>query len=191
MAAISILAGFDKTQIRCHLLSCPHHSVDKYQTGAYNSKRLRPRQKGCHFACDVVNMMIFWLDNFCISILISTKFVPIIPNNKRPALIQITTWRWTGDKPLSGPIKAECTDAYMFYSAAMTWHIDTVTKWLIYCNLCIFSSNAFVIRHISIASSIDDLILIKSLRTNLSWILWAVMIFIVYLHLIISTAKWG
>ena len=38
------------------------------------------------------------------SIHISPKFVPKIPINNKPALVQIMAWRCTGDKPLSGPM---------------------------------------------------------------------------------------
>ena len=49
---------------------------------------------------------IFLNGNVWISIKISRKFVPKGPINNIPALVQIMTWRLTGDKPLSEPMMA-------------------------------------------------------------------------------------
>ena len=65
---------------------------------------LRPRQNGRHFA-DVFKR-IFLNDNVWISLKISLKFVPKVPNNNFPALVQIMAWRRPGDKPLSGAMVA-------------------------------------------------------------------------------------
>ena len=46
----------------------------------------------------------FHVRNSCILIQISLKFVPKGPITNIPALVQIMTWRWTGDKPLSEPM---------------------------------------------------------------------------------------
>ena len=43
-------------------------------------------------------------ENVWISIKISLKFVPKGPINNIPALVQIMTWRRSGDKPLSEPM---------------------------------------------------------------------------------------
>ena len=61
---------------------------------------LRPRQNGCRFANDTFKH-IFLNENVKISIKISLKFVPKGPINNIPALVQITAWRRSGDKPLS------------------------------------------------------------------------------------------
>ena len=36
--------------------------------------------------------------------------------NYKPVLVQIMAWRWTGNKPLSEPMMAEFTDAYLYHS---------------------------------------------------------------------------
>ena len=62
-----------------------------------------PGQNGRHFP-DNIFKCIFMSENFCILIWISLKFVPKVPINNIPALIQIMAWRRPGDKPLSEPI---------------------------------------------------------------------------------------
>ena len=64
---------------------------------------LRPRQNGRHFADDVFKR-IFLNENGWISLKISLKFVPKVPINNIPALVQIMAWRRPGDKPLSEPM---------------------------------------------------------------------------------------
>ena len=76
-------------------------------------------QNGRHFAynrfrCISVN------EKFCILIKISLKFVPYGPIDNNQALVQILTWYWIGNKPLSEPMMALFTDAYMRYSASMS-----------------------------------------------------------------------
>ena len=61
---------------------------------------LRLSQNGRHFA-DNIFKFIFLNENIWIFIDISLKFIPKGPIDKRPALIQIKDWCWTGDKPLS------------------------------------------------------------------------------------------
>ena len=51
---------------------------------------------------------------------ISLKYVPWGLIDNMAALVQIMAWRQTGDKPLSEPMLARCTDAYMRYSASMS-----------------------------------------------------------------------
>ena len=78
-----------------------------------------PGQNGHHFADDIFKC-IFVNEKFCILIEISLKFVPkgLIDNN--PALVQITAWRWIGDKPLSEPMLTWSTDAYMRQEGEMS-----------------------------------------------------------------------
>ena len=64
---------------------------------------LRPRQNGRHFPDDIFKC-IFLNENVGIPIKISLKFVPKGPINNIPALVQITAWRRSGDKPLSKPM---------------------------------------------------------------------------------------
>ena len=60
-------------------------------------------KNGCHFSDDIFKC-IFLNENVWISIEISLKFVPKVPINDIPALVQIMAWRRPGDKPLSEPV---------------------------------------------------------------------------------------
>ena len=64
---------------------------------------LRPRQNGRRFADDVFKCTFLNL-NVWISLKMSLKFVPKFPINNIPALVQILTWRRSGDRPLSEPV---------------------------------------------------------------------------------------
>ena len=64
---------------------------------------LRTRQNGRRFADDTFKR-IFVNKNVRIFIEISLKFVPKVPINNIPALVQILAWRRSGDKPLSEPM---------------------------------------------------------------------------------------
>ena len=68
-----------------------------------NIDTLRPRQNGRHFADDIFKC-IFLNENVWIPIKISLKFVPKVPINNIPSLIQIMVWRHPGAKPLSEPM---------------------------------------------------------------------------------------
>ena len=57
---------------------------------------LRPRQNGRHFADDTFKR-IFLNENVCISINISLKFVPKVPINNIPALVEREAIIWTND----------------------------------------------------------------------------------------------
>ena len=59
--------------------------------------------------------MDFLYENIWISINISLKFVCKGQINIIPALVQIMAWHWPGNKPLSEPMMALFTDAYMPY----------------------------------------------------------------------------
>ena len=61
---------------------------------------LRPRQNGRHFADDTFKR-IFLNENSRISIKISLKLVPKGPIYNSPSLVQIMSWRRSGDWPLS------------------------------------------------------------------------------------------
>ena len=64
---------------------------------------LRPRQNGRHFPDDIFKC-IFLNENGRVSIKISLKFVPKVPINNIPALVEIMAWRRSGDKSLSEPM---------------------------------------------------------------------------------------
>ena len=69
-------------------------------------------QKGHHFADDNFKR-IFVNEMFFISMWISMKLVSKGPIHDIPALVQIMAWRRPGDKPLSEPMLAQFTNAYM------------------------------------------------------------------------------
>ena len=64
---------------------------------------LRPRQNGRRFTDDTFKC-IFLNENVRSSIEISLKVVPKGLINNNPALVQIMTWRQSGDKPLYEPM---------------------------------------------------------------------------------------
>ena len=55
-----------------------------------------------------------------IPIRISLKFVPRSPFDNKPALVQVMTWRQTGDKPLPEIMLTQFTDAYMQHQGEMS-----------------------------------------------------------------------
>ena len=61
----------------------------------------------------------FLNENVWISLKLSLKFVLKVRINNSPGLVQIMTWHWSGDKPLSEPMLVCCTDAYLHHSASM------------------------------------------------------------------------
>ena len=68
---------------------------------------LRPRQNAHHFPDN-----IFLNENARISI----NFVPYGPIDYKQALVQIMAWCRPGDKPLSQPMMAKITEAYICIS---------------------------------------------------------------------------
>ena len=61
---------------------------------------LRPRQNGRHSADDIFKCILL-NENIWITIKNSLKFVPKVPINNIPAVVQIMAWRRPGDKALS------------------------------------------------------------------------------------------
>ena len=93
--------------------------------GAVNT--LRPRQNGRHFADDIFKC-IFLNKDAWITLKISLKFVPKVPINNIPALVQIMAWRRPGDKPLSQPMMVSllthiCVTRPQWVKAHQTKHI--------------------------------------------------------------------
>ena len=66
-------------------------------------QHIEAETNGRHFA-DAIFKCIFLNENVWIPIKISLKFVPKVPINNIPALVQILAWRRSGDKPLSEPM---------------------------------------------------------------------------------------
>ena len=114
------ILGFDVTYIRGLTVvwssSCwKHHDTqiykrDSYEThttyttvSLYNLNTLWQRQNGHHFA-DRMLKCIFLNENVWISLKISLEFVPKVPINNIPALVQIMAWHLPGNKPLSEPM---------------------------------------------------------------------------------------
>ena len=64
---------------------------------------LRSRRNRRHFADDNLKCL-FLNENVWISIKISLKFVPTVPINNSPSLVQVMAWRLPDDKPLCEPI---------------------------------------------------------------------------------------
>ena len=64
---------------------------------------LGPEQNDRHFPDDIFKC-IFLNENVWISIKVSVKFVPNGQISNIPALVQIMTWRHSGDMPLSEPM---------------------------------------------------------------------------------------
>ena len=64
---------------------------------------LGPRQNAYHYPDDTFKCN-FLNENVRIFIKISLKFVPKVPINDIPALVQIMAWLWPGDKPLPEPV---------------------------------------------------------------------------------------
>ena len=79
----------------------------------------RPIQNGCHFQEDNLDRTLY-NENLLIFIQISSNFVPKDQINNDPALVDILAWWLSGDKPLSEPMVAHSTNAYMCHSALIT-----------------------------------------------------------------------
>ena len=79
---------------------------------------LRPRQNGHHFADDIFKC-ISLNENFWILNKIPLKYVPYGLIDNMAALVQIMAWRRADVKPLSEPMMAYFTDAYMHHPGSM------------------------------------------------------------------------
>ena len=88
-----------------HFEDTPHcpmiiYTIDSKSIGPPIINSLRQRQNGRHNTFK----LIFLNENIRILIKILLKFVPKVPINIIPALVQIMAWRRPGDKPLSEPM---------------------------------------------------------------------------------------
>ena len=62
----------------------------------------------------------YFFNEICnVLIQISLKYVPKDATDNMPALVQIMDWHWTGNKPLSEPMMAYFTDAYVYASLSL------------------------------------------------------------------------
>ena len=87
-----------------------HHSIKDI-----NSSFLG--QNGHHFAADTFKC-IFVNENFCNLIIISLKFIPKLPINNSPALVQIMAWRPVSDRPPRRPL-SDCFEQAQNFTAIM------------------------------------------------------------------------
>ena len=60
------------------------------------------------------------IEKFCISILISPKFVAKGSIDNKPGFVQVMAWCRTGDKPLTEPMQTQFIDAYVRYLGEMS-----------------------------------------------------------------------
>ena len=91
------------THITPHVIVCAYESTHfpRYQNYTGNQlDTLRPRQNDRLFPDDIFKC-IFLNENVWISLMISLKFVPKVPINNIPALVQMMAWRRPGAKSLS------------------------------------------------------------------------------------------
>ena len=65
-----------------------------------------PLDKMAAILADDTFKCIFLNENDIIPIQISLKFIPRIPFDNKPALVQVMAWRRIGDKPLPEPMMA-------------------------------------------------------------------------------------
>ena len=86
------------------------------------------RHNGRHFPDDIFKP-IFLNENTRISIKISLKFVPKVPINNIPALVQIMAWRRSGDKPLSEPMMVSIL-THICVTQPQWVKLDLVMMWL-------------------------------------------------------------
>ena len=88
------LFSFKKMRAKCRLQCIGHFVTTLTHWGP---------DKMDHFADDIFKCILL-NENVWITIDNSLKFVPKVPINNIPALVQILAWRRPGDKPLSEPL---------------------------------------------------------------------------------------
>ena len=91
--------------VRCILIQLLSMDAASWSKTGLHINTLRQRQNGRLFPDDIFKC-IFLNETAWISIQISLKFVPKVPINNIPALVQIMAWRRPGDKPLSEAMMA-------------------------------------------------------------------------------------
>ena len=98
----------------------------------YTLKRIQNRRR---LADDILNFNCV-CENCCILIEIYLKFVPKCSITNNIALLQITVWHKTGDRPLYEANMAMFTDAYMHYLAPLSY----IQQKFVSCLLRLYSS---------------------------------------------------
>ena len=93
---------------------------------------LTPKPNGCHFTDDIFNWN-FLNENPSISIKTSLKYIPKGLIDNKPTLVQILSWRRTGDKPISEPMMSwipyallPCLDEFNALAMFGTWKWKTI-----------------------------------------------------------------
>ena len=81
-----------------HLCVYSNFTCNKHDLDA-----MRLKQNGCHFADDIFKF-ISLNEIWCILIPTSFKFIREGPTDNKLESVQILTWHWIGDKPLSPPM---------------------------------------------------------------------------------------
>ena len=79
---------------------------EKVNSGAWHVTHWGPDKMDAIFA-DAIVKCIFFCENVWILIKVSLKFVPKGPIDNKSSLVQVMTWRQTGDKPLPEQIKTQ------------------------------------------------------------------------------------
>ena len=74
-----------------------------------------PLDKMAAILADDIFKCVFLNETDRIPIQISLKFVPRSPIGNKPALVQVTACRRSGDKPLHEPMLTQFTDMYMWH----------------------------------------------------------------------------
>ena len=74
-----------------------------------------------HFIVEDIYSSAFLKNIFCILGPISLKFVPPVPIDASPVLLQVMHWCWAGGKPLAEPIMNQFTETYMRHKTWMNW----------------------------------------------------------------------
>ena len=70
-----------------------------------------------HFTDNIFKCI--FINEKCISIRISLKYIPKGSINNKWSLVQVMAWHRTGDKPLPEPVLTHFTDAYMHHQGEM------------------------------------------------------------------------
>ena len=102
------------------------------RSGCHRLNTLRPRQDGLHFPDDIFKW-IFFNEIVWISTKISLKFVPRGPINNITALVQIMTWRGSGEKPWPEPMMVSllthiCVTRSQWVNTHI-WYFVLLTLW--------------------------------------------------------------